>query len=90
MDAQAAGASVLSVTGAATGQATPLEAVAEVKGAVSIPVVVGSGTTMANVGQVLQIADGAIVGSALKVDGRAENPVAAETARAFMQAARAR
>ena len=90
VDAQAAGASVLIVTGAATGQATPLEAVAEVKGAVSIPVVVGSGTTMANVGQVLQIADGAIVGSALKVDGRAENPVAAETARAFMQAARAR
>lgn len=90
LDAQAAGASVLIVTGAATGQATPLEAVAEVKGAVSVPVVVGSGTTTANVGHVLQIADGAIVGSALKVGGRAENPVSAETARTFMQAARSR
>jgi len=90
VDAQTAGAAVLIVTGAATGQATPLEAVAEVKDVVQIPVVVGSGTTIENVSQVLQIADGAIVGSALKEGGRAENPVSAETARAFMQAARAR
>ncbi len=87
-DAQNAGADVLIVTGAATGQATPLDAVAEVKRVVSVPVVVGSGATQESLPDVLRVADGAIVGSALKVGGRAENPVDPERARAFMQAAR--
>ncbi len=89
LDAQAAGADVLIVTGAATGQATPLEVVAQVKQVAGIPVVVGSGTTAANVSEVLRIADGAIVGSALKVGGKAENEVSAEAASAFMAAVRA-
>jgi uncharacterized protein len=89
LDAQAAGAAVLIVTGSATGQATPLDVVREVRQKATIPVVVGSGTTAANVQQVLQVADGAIVGSALKRDGRATNPVSAEQTRAFMQALRA-
>ena len=87
-DAQAAGADVLIITGAATGKATPLDVVAQVKKIISIPVVVGSGTTAANVSQVLEIADGAIVGSSLKESGRAENEVSAEAALAFMTAAR--
>jgi hypothetical protein len=89
LDAQAAGAAVLIVTGSATGQATPLDVVREVRQKATIPVVVGSGTTAANVQQVLQVADGAIVGSALKRDGRATNPVSEEQTRAFMQALRA-
>lgn len=88
LDAQAAGADVLIVTGAATGQATPLDVVTQVKQVASIPVVVGSGTTAANASQVLSVADGAIVGSALKFGGKAENEVSAEAARAFMAAAR--
>ena len=88
LDAQAAGADVLIVTGSATGQATPLDIVTRVKQVTRIPVVVGSGTTIANVGQVLSVADGAIVGSALKVGGKAENEVSAKAARAFMTAAR--
>ena len=40
-DAQLAGADALIVTGAATGQATPLDAVTEVKQVVNIPVLVG-------------------------------------------------
>ena len=88
LDAQAAGADVVIVTGAATGAATPLDVVAQVKKAVKIPVVVGSGTNIANVGRVLQTADGAIVGSSLKFEGRAENEVSAEAARQFMAAAR--
>jgi uncharacterized protein len=87
LDAQAAGADVLIVTGAATGQTTPLDVVSEVKQVVRIPVVVGSGTTAANVSQVLRVADGAIVGSSLKFDGKAENEVSAESACAFMAAA---
>lgn len=89
LDAQAAGASVLIVTGSATGQATPLDVVAQVKKVARIPVVVGSGTTIANVGQVLNVADGAIVGSALKANAKAENEISPEAAQAFMDAVRA-
>ena len=88
LDAQAAGADVLIVTGAATGQATPLDVVTQVKQVAGIPVVVGSGTTLANVKGVLRVADGAIVGSALKFGGKAENEVSLEAARAFMASAR--
>jgi membrane complex biogenesis BtpA family protein len=88
LDAQAAGADVLIVTGAATGKATPLDVVAQVKQVASIPVVVGSGTNAANVTQVLSVADGAIVGSSLKEGGRAENEVSSQAAKAFMAAAR--
>jgi uncharacterized protein len=87
-DAQNAGADALIVTGAATGSATPLDDVRAAKGVVALPVVVGSGTTAANVRDVLQVADGAIVGSALKVDGKAVHPVSAERTAAFMKAAR--
>ncbi len=87
-EAQAAGADALIVTGAATGQATPLEAVADVKQVVDLPVVVGSGTTIENVQQVLAIADGAIVGSSLKEGGSAQNRVSEAAAAAFMEAAR--
>jgi membrane complex biogenesis BtpA family protein len=85
-DAQLAGADALIVTGAATGQTTPLDAVAEVKTVVDIPVLVGSGTTAKNVAEVLAQADGAIVGSALKEGGQASNPVSPERAGAFMAA----
>jgi len=88
LDAQAAGADVLIVTGAATGQSTPLEVVAQVKQVAKIPVVVGSGTTPANTAEVLRVADGAIVGSALKVDGKAENEVSIQAAQNFMDAVR--
>jgi len=88
LDAQAAGADTLIVTGAATGQATPLEAVAEVKQVVDLPVVVGSGTNIENVQQVLTIADGAIVGSSLKEGGSAQNRISKAATEAFMKAAR--
>ncbi len=87
-DAQNAGADALIVTGGATGEATPLDAVRQAKGASSLPVYVGSGTTAENVRDVLVVADGAIVGSSLKVDGIAANPVDAERAASFMRAAR--
>lgn len=87
-DAQAAGADALIVTGASTGNATPLDDVRAAKQVVGIPVLVGSGTTLENVGAVLHVADGAIVGSSLKVDGKVLNPVSLERTRAFMAAAR--
>ncbi|MBL8155216.1 MAG: BtpA/SgcQ family protein [Anaerolineae bacterium] len=89
IDAQNAGADALIVTGAATGQATPLDAVAEAKQAVRLPVLVGSGTHQQNVAEVLSVADGAIVGSSLKEDGDVLKPVSLERSRHFMSAARA-
>jgi uncharacterized protein len=86
-EAQAAGADALIVTGSGNGQATPLEAVADVKATVPLPVIVGSGTNVANVSDVLNVADGAIVGSALKEGGSVYNPVSAQAATEFMKVA---
>ncbi|MBL8132255.1 MAG: BtpA/SgcQ family protein [Anaerolineae bacterium] len=88
-EAQAAGADALIVTGAATGSATPLDAVVEVKQVAKIPVLVGSGTTIDNAAEVFRIADGAIVGSSLKADGRVQNPVSLGRTRAFIETVRA-
>lgn len=87
-DAEEAGADALIVTGAATGKATPLDVVAQVKAVSKLPVLVGSGTTQTNVREVLAVADGAIVGSSLKEGGVVTNAVSVERTRAFMQAAR--
>ncbi|MFO8035184.1 MAG: BtpA/SgcQ family protein [Anaerolineales bacterium] len=87
-EAVSAGAHALIVTGAKTGQETPLESVAKVKKVVDVPVLVGSGTTPENVKDVLQTADGAIVGSALKEKGEASNQVSPEAVHNFMKRAR--
>jgi hypothetical protein len=68
-------ADAIIVTGQATGAETPIEAVRTVKQTVSCPVLVGSGLNLTNASALLSIADGAIVGSALKVEGKAENRV---------------
>lgn len=66
----------LVVSGKATGEATPLEEVKRVRGAVpDRPVLVGSGVTPETVRELLAVADGAIVGTFLKRDGRLSNPV---------------
>ena len=45
------------------------------------PVLVGSGLTDANAERLLEAADGAIVGSAFKPDGRLEEPIDPERVR---------
>lgn len=60
----------LIVTGSGTGMATDLDRVAEARaGAPRAAVLVGSGVTPDSVGRVLEMADGAIVGSCLGVGG---------------------
>jgi membrane complex biogenesis BtpA family protein len=77
------------VSGAGTGKPTDLKQVQRVKAAAkATPVFIGSGVTAATVGRFLRVADGVIVGSALKVDGAATNRVDAKRAVAFMKAAR--
>ena len=68
------------VTGARTGRATPLdrvEAAVERRDALALetPVFVGSGVDATAVGNLLRVADGVIVGTALKRDGETAAPV---------------
>ena len=77
------------VTGVATARETNPEELAAVRGAVSVPVLVGSGVTEANVDRYLPHAHGLIVGSHFKADGRWDRPVDADRLRRFMDRVRA-
>jgi len=79
-------ADALIVSGRMTGAAPPLDKVRRAKELATRPVLMGSGTTAENIGDFLQYADGAIVGSSLKVDGVAENPVDVERVRRYVAA----
>jgi uncharacterized protein len=68
-------ADALIVSGSGTGAATRMEDLELVKDNTHLPVIIGSGTTPTNLASLNQFADGYIVGSHLKVDGRAENAV---------------
>jgi membrane complex biogenesis BtpA family protein len=81
-------ADALIVSGRMTGDAPPLEKVRRAREAATRPILMGSGTTAENIADFLQYADGAIVGSSLKVDGVAENPVDVERVRRYMEAVR--
>lgn len=68
------------VSGTGTGRTTDDDTVAAVRGtladvAPSTPLFVGSGVTSESISETLSVADGAIVGTALKVDGETTNPV---------------
>jgi len=79
-------ADALIVSGKMTGAAPELEKVRRAKELATRPILMGSGTTADNIAQFLQYADGAIVGTDLKVDGIAENPVDVERVRRYMKA----
>ncbi|MBL9152090.1 MAG: BtpA/SgcQ family protein [Verrucomicrobiales bacterium] len=81
-------ADALIVTGTGTGQATPLDRLRAVRDAVpEAPLFAGSGVTAETVRDILAIADGVIVGSALKTGGRLNAPVDPDRAAAFVKAA---
>ncbi len=66
----------LVVSGRATGDATPLDDVKRVRGAVpDVPILVGSGVTPATASDLLSVADAVIVGTSLKRDGDVRAPV---------------
>jgi membrane complex biogenesis BtpA family protein len=81
-------ADALIVSGRMTGDAPPLEKVRRARELATRPILMGSGTTAENIANFLQYADGAIVGSSLKVDGVAENPVDARRVRRYMESVR--
>jgi len=83
------GADALIVSGRMTGDAPPLDKVRRAREAATRPILMGSGTTAENIAGFLRYADGAIVGSSLKVDGVMENPVDVERVRRYMDAVKA-
>jgi hypothetical protein len=78
-------ADVAIATGQRTGDAVDLRELEIIGNASSLPVVVGSGVTIKNVGPILQRAAGVIIGSSLKKDGVWWNAVDRERAKAFSQ-----
>ena len=84
------GADGVVVTGAATGAPTDHGQVARAADACSLPIIVGSGAGPESIGDLLDVADAVIVGSAVKGDGHWTNPVAGERAKSLVDAARGR
>ncbi|MEM8531645.1 MAG: BtpA/SgcQ family protein [Chloroflexota bacterium] len=83
------GADALIISGTMTGNAPDLAKVQQAKQlAHNQPVLIGSGTTSANIGAFMEIADGVIVGSSTKEDGLCENPVSTKRVRELISAAR--
>lgn len=78
------------VSGQITGEAAALSDLEAVKAAVpSVPVLANTGVKHATIADVLRLADGCVVGSALKVDGDTWKPVDRDRAADFMARARA-
>ena len=78
------------VSGVITGEAARMEDLEAVKRALPrTPVLANTGVKHATVGDVLRVADGCIVGSALKIDGDTWKAVDPERAAEFMRIARA-
>lgn len=82
-------ADAILVSGPMAGAEPELRALREAKEAVGadVPVLVNTGTKSTNIAEFLEVADGAIVGSDLKVDGHTWNPVDPERVKRFMEAA---
>lgn len=77
------------VSGPMTGQAVALSDLADVKRVLpDVPVIANTGVRIENVARVLEVADGAIVGTSLKRDGNTWNAVDPERVHRFMDAVR--
>lgn len=73
------------VTGSATGEKASLKDVKAVKDTVTVPVLIGSGIDERNIKDYWNFADGFIIGSSFKKDGRWENKVDPQRVKSFMQ-----
>ncbi len=81
---------VLLIAGPMAGAEPDLSSLREAKEAVAgqVPVFMNTGARADNIGRFLEVADGVIVGSGLKVDGQTWNPVDPARVTAFMAAVR--
>jgi membrane complex biogenesis BtpA family protein len=79
----------LVVSGIVTGEPTPIGDLKRVRGAVpDVPLLAGSGATPDTAAELLAVADGLIVGTAVKRDGLLANPVDPGRVRRLVAAAR--
>ena len=79
-------ADALIVSGTGTGEAVNLEELRRVRQACPDAIVLlGSGVTRENIAQCKGLANGAIVGTSLKKDGKVQNPVEASRVRELVQ-----
>lgn len=78
-------ADVVIVTGQRTGDTADLDELRAVREATALPIMIGSGVTEDNVGAVMDIADGVIIGSSLKHGGAWWRPVDRKRVEAFMR-----
>lgn len=83
-DAEFFDADVVIATGQRTGDAALLDEVSTIKNATQLPLLIGSGVTEDNVGDLLSIADGVIVASSLKEEGVWWTPVDEAKVRRFI------
>jgi membrane complex biogenesis BtpA family protein len=74
----------LCVSGAGAGIAVSSDLLTEAKRAVDVPVLANTGVRPDNVADLLAVADGAVVGTSLKVDGYIWNEVDPDRVRALM------
>jgi len=83
-------ADAILVSGPMAGEQPSVSTVAAVRAAVApeLPVLLNTGAKASNIASFLEVADGCIVGSALKVDGYTWNAVDPARAAAFVRAAR--
>jgi hypothetical protein len=82
------GADALIVSGSGTGAAPDLKEASRLRKAVpEARILVGSGVSASNLAAMAAVADGAIVGSSLKFEGKVSNPVDPDRARALVDAA---
>ncbi len=77
-------ADVVIATGQRTGDAAQVDEVRAIRESTQLPLVIGSGVTDDNVGDLLQVADGVIIGSSLKEDGVWWTPVSEAKVTRFM------
>lgn len=79
-------ADVIVVTGPRTGTPAERDSLLAVKASVGVPVWLGSGVTAQTLARWLEVADGVIVGSALRANGRAGGPIDLDRAKTFVKA----
>jgi membrane complex biogenesis BtpA family protein len=79
-------ADVILVSGPMAGEEPPIDFIKEIKEVIpDVPVFLNTGAREENIAAFLNIADGVIVGSSLKVDGDTWNPVDKERVKKFMR-----
>ena len=83
-DAEFFDADAVIATGLRTGDSATIEELRAIASATSLPVLVGSGVSAGNVGEILSVADAVIIASSLKRDGVWWNEVDPDRVSAFM------